>query len=487
MITVSNETKEAFERGSSVKQIILSFTDETELTNKDIKTESIKLKEAISESDGLIYGRCCISEFDFSMRTASELRGKQFTASVQADDTDIIPLGIFVIDEAGAKDKSPSCDVKAYDRLKLFDVDVSEWYSGLVFPVTVKSLRDSLCAKIGVEQEQIELANDDMIIEKTVLADKLNGLDVLSAIAEINGAFCRMSRNGKLMYVTPSKTANDSISVLRSCKVDDYLVAPITGAQIRETETDLGGTYGELDNLYSITGNMLCYGKNESDLVAIAQNVFDVIGGITYKPCTLKIRGKPYLEPGDRIGFTCNDVAYESIIIGRTMSGIQLLIDDYVADGPELVDNKQTVKTQLTQIRQKSHELEINQDVLRSTIKDTNTKLDDTTDTIMKSISTEITQTKDEIAFKFESVESVQGKTDQKLNTINKYIRFVDGDIILDSSGKIAFEGDGQENGCWQNRNFLARDGEFINSLRLGKFAFLPRENGNLSFRKVKN
>ena len=40
---------------------------------------------------------------------------------------------------------------------------------------------------------------------------------------------------------------------------------------------------------------------------------------------------------------------------------------------------------------------------------------------------------------------------------------------------KIVFLENGGEIAYWQNRKFYAVDGEFINSLRLGKFAFLPR------------
>lgn len=35
------------------------------------------------------------------------------------------------------------------------------------------------------------------------------------------------------------------------------------------------------------------------------------------------------------------------------------------------------------------------------------------------------------------------------------------------------------------NKKMYITDGEFTNSLQLGKFAFIPRENGNLSFKKV--
>ena len=83
------------------------------------------------------------------------------------------------------------------------------------------------------------------------------------------------------------------------------------------------------------------------------------------------------------------------------------------------------------------------------------------------------------------------------LDSISKYIRFENGNIVLGTSeskltlkiqnDKIAFYENGVEIAYWENRKFFAVDGEFINALQLGKFAFIPRSNGNLSFKKVVN
>lgn len=88
-----------------------------------------------------------------------------------------------------------------------------------------------------------------------------------------------------------------------------------------------------------------------------------------------------------------------------------------------------------------------------------------------------------------------QSGTDSQFELIQKYIQFVDGDIILGQKGnafmqrisntKNAFYEDGAEVAYFSGRKLYVYDGEFLNSLKLGKFAFLPRENGNLSFKKV--
>lgn len=118
---------------------------------------------------------------------------------------------------------------------------------------------------------------------------------------------------------------------------------------------------------------------------------------------------------------------------------------------------------------------------------------------LLESIRTVIKQTAGDIEFDFSKYKEEQiiinGDTSKRFQEINKYIRFVDGDILLGEEGnpitlriendKIVFMDSGVDCAYWQNRRFYAVDGEFINSLKLGKFAFIPRESGNLSFTKV--
>lgn len=120
-------------------------------------------------------------------------------------------------------------------------------------------------------------------------------------------------------------------------------------------------------------------------------------------------------------------------------------------------------------------------------------------DELIESVNTQFEQTSDSFEFQFnefrKDLEDVQNGTDAAFQDIRKYIRFEDGNIILGEEGnqltlkiqndRISFLDNGAEIAYWQNRKFYAVDGEFINSLKLGNFAFIPRANGNLSFKKV--
>ena len=123
----------------------------------------------------------------------------------------------------------------------------------------------------------------------------------------------------------------------------------------------------------------------------------------------------------------------------------------------------------------------------------------DNTDQKVSSLSTEFSQTKDEFNFQFnqfhQDIEAVSSNTAAQFENINKYIRFVDGNIILGEDGnelilqiqndRISFLESNVEVAYFSNKKLYVTDGEYINSLKLGKFAFIPRSNGNLSFKKV--
>ena len=114
-------------------------------------------------------------------------------------------------------------------------------------------------------------------------------------------------------------------------------------------------------------------------------------------------------------------------------------------------------------------------------------------------ISTSMTQLADSFTFLFESLESTVNANDsesrEQFTEIRKYIRFVDGDIVLGESGnelvlriqndRISFMDGGAEVAYFSNKQLVVLDGHFLNSLRVGAFAFLPRDNGNLSLVKV--
>lgn len=120
-------------------------------------------------------------------------------------------------------------------------------------------------------------------------------------------------------------------------------------------------------------------------------------------------------------------------------------------------------------------------------------------DDLMAQVETVMTQLSDAFEFQFNQMQATVDANDvearTQFETIQKYIRFEDGDIILGEAGnelilriendRISFLDDGAEVAYLSNKRLYVTDGHFINSLRVGSFAWVPRANGNLSLMKV--
>lgn len=123
----------------------------------------------------------------------------------------------------------------------------------------------------------------------------------------------------------------------------------------------------------------------------------------------------------------------------------------------------------------------------------------DETDSKISEVSTQVEQTAQAVEIRFndfsQDIDDLSNNTDAQFSEIRKYIRFVDGNIVLGEStnqltlkienDKISFYDSNTEVAYFSNNKLYVTDGEFINTLRLGNFAFMPRSNGNLSFTKI--
>ena len=121
-------------------------------------------------------------------------------------------------------------------------------------------------------------------------------------------------------------------------------------------------------------------------------------------------------------------------------------------------------------------------------------------ETYKSNVATQFIQTSKDFTYQFsnltELINNLDADSAEQFNNIVRYIRFVDGDIILGevnnnlmlkiSNDKISFLQNGIEVAYMTDNKLYITDGEFLNSLQLGNFAFYPRTSGNLSFKKIK-
>lgn len=159
---------------------------------------------------------------------------------------------------------------------------------------------------------------------------------------------------------------------------------------------------------------------------------------------------------------------------------------DYSMDIAREIQAAKTLLTSLIQQTETAIKLEVSETYV-------------TNDSVDSKISTSFQQTKDAFEFTFGELEKKVNENDaytrEQFAESKKYIRFVDGNILLGEVGnelelkiqkdRISFYDSGTEVAYFSNKKLVVKDGNFLNSLQIGAFALLPRDNGNLSMVKV--
>lgn len=345
MINISNELKELYRSGNGRKKLNISISgSETKITNSNIVSESMRIKQSLSDDENIKFGSCNSTSFEITVAGITEnLIGKETQPKFLVDsDTTELSLGLFTVESSKKEVGRPFKKITAYDRMKKLSVDVGEWYRSLVFPVTVKDLRDGLCGHVGLEQVEATLPFDSMEINKTLDDDgAINGLYLMQGICELNGCFGNISRNGEFEYVylstgDPVDTLNGILRSYPQC--EDYNTSAIDGVTIKFTDSDIVYQSTSHTNPYIITDNYLIADKTEAELISIANTIAGKINGISYRPATIESVGQPYFDLGDKVSFNDEsgnlDTTY---ILKREINGIQALTDSIEASGEEYI------------------------------------------------------------------------------------------------------------------------------------------------------
>lgn len=400
------------------KQFTIEIENGGVITNVELFSESIELNESLCSESELRFGCCEASVLKFKVANiVSPLAKKWLTVNMTLNHNADVPLKLGqykVFSDKPTADKRYR-EIVAYDAMyDIINADVAAWYNKILpsadSTVTMKEFRTSFIAYFGLEQEDIELANDKMLVERTIEPAELSGKDVITAICEINGCFGHIGRDGKFHYITLKKNARsvypkddlypsddlypmDSSTVritktmYLSCKYEDYVTSPIKKLQIRQEENDIGAIIGTEGNSYIVQDNFLVYGKSADELSAIAENLLGVITGIIYRPFEAEVKGNPCIEVGDGISIGTKFEIVESYVLKRTLKGIQALRDSYEADGAEYYTEKvNSVQKSIIQLKAKTNTLVRTIEETRLTIAD-----------LESGLHSEITQTASQI------------------------------------------------------------------------------------------
>lgn len=410
---MSNYTyADLFDKSASKKEITIETEDKSvKITNSEIHFEQFELKEILCDDDYLTFGQCNASQLKFKISNVfTSMVGKQINVSAVINGHTDAPF-IFgkyrVISDKPTDDKRYR-NVTAYDAIyDIGEAEVSSWYNGLKFPLTLKQFRDSFFAYFGVEQVETTLPNDSMEVAETIKPSELSGQTVMEAICSINGCFGHINHDGKFEYVFlkaiisglypkkglyPQKglyprkgSEKEKVTggKYKSVKYEDFVCQKVTKVQIRKSENDIGAVYPdteitENDNSYILQDNFLVYGMGADDLETVARNLYEVIKVVKYRPYNCEKIGNPCLSLGEAVNVYTAKEIIESYVLSRTYKGIQQPTDTISASGksPKYSEQVNGINKSIIQLRGKTNELERNVEETRSEIKDVESGLD---------------------------------------------------------------------------------------------------------------
>lgn len=204
-----------------------------------------------------------------------------------------------------------------------------------------------------------------------------------------------------------------------------------------------------------------------------------------------------------KLGIKLLDPASNKLTLGAALLGFSGAIQGLANQQQQILQvaeqtAKQAAETVYNVERNLLSSITVESDNIKSIVAETYA-LKDETEALISDVRVEVTQTKDSYDIEFiqfrQDLEAAANGTDAQFEEIRKYIRFPDGKILLGEVGnelelqiandRISFLQDGAEVAYFSNRKLYVTDAQILHSLQLGSFAWMPRANGNLSFKKI--
>ena len=270
--------------------------------------------------------------------------------------------GIFLA-EKPTKTSANVYKITAYDRMTLFDRDMTDWLTGRKFPVTLADFLAELCTACGVEPAAgtLDSLPDGGYEIQAFTADGITGRQLLQWGVQAAGRFARMTADGRLeldwyraeeglpVIAAPQEgtvpvAVRLSQAVLRTAagqiwriagetgyylqdtlQYEDYETAPVDKVQLKQTEADVGTIWPPEEtgtNALVISGNRLLTTDSAQRLQPVAQTLFAAMETVRYTPLKLTLPFSEKLRPGSRLDVVDSyGRVRHTLVMKRTISG----------------------------------------------------------------------------------------------------------------------------------------------------------------------
>lgn len=362
---------------------LLVKSDGTEIDSSAIF--SMTCTETVNDGTELTFGSVCSDEIE--VEYIVDLESKNLIAQgdavtyyrVNENGEKVRTVGVFYCEKPeyqsvmrGANgEKNLVYKVTAYDSVGKLDADFTQWLvdNQDLFPMTIDEIAGYACKVAGVELENNLPINGDYSVSAFSVSD-LTCRQIINWAADAGACYAHANTAGKIefkrytdkrgvqsiswqeeektalvdsagQYVHDSTGAqiylrnemgDSAVYWLNGLTYEDYNVAKIEKVQIRQSDDDIGVVYPDDTNAlntYVIQSNYLLLTGTEEALKPVAQNIYDAIKDITYKPCSVSIADEGYsIYAGDIIRVrNAFDEVFDTYVMATTTSGGNVDID----------------------------------------------------------------------------------------------------------------------------------------------------------------
>lgn len=461
---------------------------------------------------------------------------------VEKDDTgalELIPFPSVTCDSVEYDPDSEVCTAYGFDDMTLLD---GKTFSELeiVYPATLRQIAAAAAAKVGVS-----LSSDPFFMEgqsyteedKPNLSGRETLRQVMAWVAEAALSNAIIGRDGKIHFISifPASPAS-------TIDAKDYFEFE-ADSPLGAINTFVLGRLPQNDNVYRedpdavaldgskelrINDNPFLDGRRD----LVIDQYFAKVNGLSITPYRLRWRGDPAIDPGDTLravdrmdnpvtvlygnttldfnGGLSADTALEIKSLTETnkstasstvnkMRRTELQVDKVSGEITAVVqaveDTQNYVNGAIERVTQEnSAAIEISKGNILDTVEQIYTTKTET-QTVREELSSSINQTAQDVEIRFaQAQESTQQVADDLLADKTEretYIRFdADGMELGKTDSKIvarlendrlSFLESGREVAYISDSKLYITQAEILTDLQLGKFAYTPRNNGNLS------
>ncbi len=268
--------------------------------------KQVTLTQQVNVGTELTLGSVCAGRLEAEIFTyggdVAITPGMELTLYKVAEDGERTKIGLFTAE----KTLRPSANVFkviAYDRICWLEKDLDDWLSSLSgWPYSLEAFAHMVCQACNLNLVHDTLPNGNYPVEK-FSAKGITGRRLMQWVGQVCGRFCRATAQGtiELGWYTPrdiTLTPTGAVPVLAGERAA-YQIAPVDRVQIVSAENDLEVFCGTGSNCYRITGNYLLSGEEAVPMQAVARTLYEILHGVTYTPCKIKIAANIQIQPGD--------------------------------------------------------------------------------------------------------------------------------------------------------------------------------------------